>query len=318
MNDENLPDLSQNRRLKIHHWMDRHFFGLLRRLGIPGWGIGARAFRKIFPLPLVNGPVIVTCVNGIKLWIDPLNDQKIERQIFTSGIYEAGTAEVISRVLKPGDIVCDVGANIGVLSLSAAKVVGDAGKVYAFEPARKIYEILRFNIALNHFTHVVPENFALGSRSQEGIIYAEENINRGASSMVKPYLSGSAQKIQVLTLDEYLLQNRIPHLNLLKIDVEGWEIEVLKGAQKLLAGKDAPVVIIEYSENHPVSGGILTDIYDYLANINRYQIFKLRRGKETVSRLVKVDSPKLLPKHDNLFCFLPHHISELPANLFAN
>lgn len=318
MNEKIYPDLSQNTRLKVHHWMDRHFFGLLRRLGIPGWGIGARIFRRVFPLPSVNSPVIVTCANGIKLLIDPLNDQKIERQIFTRGTYEAGTADMMARVLKTGDIVCDVGANIGVLSLTAAKIVGDSGKVFAFEPAQKIYEVLSYNITLNDFNNIVPENVALGSRNEESVIYAEDNVNRGASSMVKPYLSGTAQKIKVQTLDEYLLTNRIAHLNLLKIDVEGWEIEVLKGAQKLLSGKNAPVVIIEYSEIRPVSGGILTDIYDYLANINRYQIFKLRRGKETVSRLVKVDSPGLLPKHDNLFCFLPHHISELPAHLFAN
>ena len=112
------------------------------------------------------------------------------------------------------------------------------------------------------------------------------------------------------------MENRINRVDCIKIDVEGWELEVLKGAANTLSGPTAPICIIEYSTLHPTYGGDTQDIYTLLCENNSYRIFCLKRGKEKPSRLLEIEDKENLPKHDNLFCFMPEHIEKLPSRIF--
>lgn len=103
---------------------------------------------------------------------------------------------------------------------------------------------------------------------------------------------------------------------MLKIDVEGWELEVFKGSKNLLSGENAPIVCVEYTEEHPTYNGSSIDIYNFILTINRYKIFRLQKSKEVSSKLVQIKSIRDLPKYDNLFCFLEKDLNILIPSIF--
>lgn len=103
---------------------------------------------------------------------------------------------------------------------------------------------------------------------------------------------------------------------MIKADVEGWELDLLRGAEKLLAHNMAPILCVEYSESYSPSRERLPGMYDFVRSINHYELYKLKHGKETISPLVRIDRREALPRHDNLFCFLPSHRLEIGSKLF--
>jgi FkbM family methyltransferase len=223
----------------------------------------------------------------------------------------------MNYILKENDFFIDIGSNIGLMSLHAAKILGGSGRVLSFEPQPSTYDILRKNIKLNHFANIEAVNIAIGSTNGTVDIYDNMEINRGSASLIKPNHTESSNQISIKSLDKYLEEHRINcNINCIKIDVEGWELEVLKGANKTLSGLNAPICIIECSTLHPTYGGARQDIYTFLRNANSYRIFRLARGKEIPSKLIEIGHKEDLPKHDNLFCLLPAHISELPSHIF--
>ena len=132
------------------------------------------------------------------------------------------------------------------------------------------------------------------------------------ASLVKPRGAECQQTtVKVQSLDTSVGKNSISNIRMLKVDVEGWELEVIKGAGRLLSKSDAPIICVEYSNLHPTYGRNLTDMYKYILGVNDYRVFKLAKGKETVSKLVRIVDATDLPFHDNLFCFLPNHLTTL-------
>jgi FkbM family methyltransferase len=253
--------------------------------------------------------IILKTLHGFKICIDPVIDNGVEKSIFYTGTYEAGTLDIFSKILKPGDVFFDVGANIGLMTLFASKAVGVSGEVHSFEPEPDTFRILSKNIEINNAENIKLNNIALGSEQKEGLIYPNMEINRGASSIVKQ--DGSVgKKIRINTLDQYLKNVSPLNIKLIKIDIEGYELEMLKGAKHLLQTNNAPILCIEYSKHveHVTDVG---DIYDFITFINQYRIFKFVLWKEKVCQLTEVFSKEEMPLHDNVFCFLPHHLDKL-------
>jgi len=103
----------------------------------------------------------------------------------------------------------------------------------------------------------------------------------------------------------------------MKVDVEGWELEVLRGGKELLSRDDAPALCIEFSVSHPMAGGQPRDLFDLVIALG-YDVYRCAKSKGVASPLVPVRSYDDLPEHDNLFCFKPAQRASLPAALFAN
>ncbi len=127
-------------------------------------------------------------------------------------------------------------------------------------------------------------------------------------------LSGTDVNMQAL--DQFVSSNRILKIRLLKVDVEGWELKVLQGGNRLLSTTDAPIICIEYSERHPIQNDNLVGIYYFLLNINKYKVYKLKKGKDVISKLIEVKNYENLPHHDNIFCFLPTHLNNVDSDIF--
>lgn len=290
------------------------------RFAIRHYVKGARKFRRwtaklLMPRP--RGPAVVETLYGFKLLVDPGVGKDLESAVYYFGSYEAGTLHIINHCLRKGDTFIDVGSNIGVMSLFAAQLVGESGRVYAFEPAPDTFSILRENLRLNGDKTVQPANLALGKEPSEGILFRKPDINRGAASLIRSSASDEGVKIRVETLDNFIASNQVGALRLMKIDVEGWELEVMQGARKLLSRPDAPIVVFETSKHVSASETKVLSTYQYILSLNQYLPFKLKSGKEVISRLIPVKNEADLPDHDNLFCFLPAHLKTLPREIFA-
>ena len=305
-------DYSNHIGLKICHELGR-----IRYLPIRFAVRITQLLTRIVPKPNPKGSCTIETIHGFMILIDPILDKGLERELFMYGTYEEGTLRIMNHILKDGGTFIDIGANIGLMSLHAAKILNGNGKVLSFEPLSSTYDIFLQNIKLNNFGNIEAVNIAIGSTNGTVDIFDSIAINRGSSSLIKPNHTESSHRISIKRLDEYLEERRMnSNINCIKIDIEGWELEALKGADTILSGPNAPICIIECSTLHPTYGGDTQDIYTFLRNINSYRIFRLAKGKGRPSKLIEVKDKANLPEHDNLFCFLPGHIDNLPSRIF--
>ncbi len=151
----------------------------------------------------------------------------------------------LEKVLSQGKVFVDVGANFGVYTLVASRLVGATGKVIALEPTAQSFAILRENIALNHFANVRAFQVALTQSSGKAWLY--HGWDPVGNSLGKDPLSGDeGEEVQTESLDNLLEENGIGRVDVIKVDVEGAEELVLRGAAKTLT-TDSPVVIFEYN-----------------------------------------------------------------------
>jgi FkbM family methyltransferase len=156
------------------------------------------------------------------------------------GLYERTTTSAIHRLVRPGHIVLDVGANIGAHTLELARLVGPSGRVFAFEPTSFAYSKLLRNLALNGSlaSVVKAEQIALAAtddRATEFQIYSSWPLEH-ADSLHAEHL-GRLQPTEgahAISLDTYLRQAKVSHVDFIKLDVDGFECEVLEGARRCL------------------------------------------------------------------------------------
>ncbi len=158
------------------------------------------------------------------------------------------------KLIKPNTIIFDIGANIGLYSLVAAKCLKGSASIYAFEPSNNTYNVLLKNIELNGFQNSIrAEKIALSEKSGFGLIEIDESIKKkyefgDAFMFVKTVEEECTNTVRVFTIDEYICYNQIEQVDLIKIDIEGAELLCLKGGDKLLKSKNKPVILFECAE----------------------------------------------------------------------
>lgn len=178
------------------------------------------------------------------IFISPQNGF-IDKHIYLYGTYEPHILDLIAKYLKKEGTFVDVGANIGQHSMFSASIVGNGGKVYSFEPIPSIYEQLLDSVKINHFESIIEtHNVALGEESKPETLYIEIN-NVGGSSIVGPHGKASEEITINIERGDDMLRD-IQHIDMIKIDVEGYEYEVLSGMQKILL-QHRPIIILEFS-----------------------------------------------------------------------
>lgn len=261
-------------------------------------------------------PVILNTLHGFKINVDPVTDNGVERSIYWTGTYEIGTLNIFQQILKKEDVFYDIGANIGLMSLFMANR-NRSVQVFSFEPEPTTFKLLQKNILLNAFDNIRPFDFAIGANEAEEKIYANIGVNRGAASLVIKDSEEEGVSVMVHTLEYVIHTYQLPLPTIMKIDVEGYELEVLKGSVKILSGANAPVLCLEYSkdttQHHDVS-----DIYDFVKNVNSYRVFKFEKWKGNIGRLIEVNHLDEMPADDNVFCFLDKHLEKLNRSIFKS
>jgi FkbM family methyltransferase len=178
-------------------------------------------------------------------------------------VYEWETQEALRRWVRPGMTVFDIGAHTGYMTILLAHLVGPRGRVYAFEPASRIYSLLKTNVQSNPLPQVAVFQLALSDRASTASLYLNPN-NDGNNSLgnvrESPDFIGinveeREEKVATETLDHFLATHGIDHVDLIKIDVEGAEPLVFSGARDLLTRQDAPPIICEVGDmNQPYFG----------------------------------------------------------------
>lgn len=229
--------------------------------------------RIISPLNLFKG--VEKRINFKKDIILELHiDDWIQENLFFLGSYEETELCFIEKSLNKGDVFLDIGANIGLFTLVASKLVGEKGKVIAFEPFTKNFQSLSKNVSLNRSENIQLENNAVSETNKEiEVFYNDQLSNLG---MVSSYMIGNNQseKINAVSVDTYLKNNPVKTISFIKIDVEGGEYPVLLGMKETLS-KYNPRLLVEINEEILAHTPYReSDIIDYLTNLgyNKYYL----------------------------------------------
>lgn len=272
----------------------------LRKLPLPKRERWARRISRSL-LPPLDGKLVCPTTIGFRLVISPGDGANY----YYDGNYELGTLRVMSHCLRKGDTFLDVGASVGQMSLHASGLVGPDGRVLAFEPHPVRGASLRLAIAINERNNITVFHSGLASEPGPQRLYTER-VSPSMISTPSAENGNSFVDVEVLTLDSALKNEQVGSVRMMKIDVEGFELEVLRGGQTLLKSKDAPILCME----HEMYENSLANL-EFLASVNDYRFYNLRKRKGRMSKLFHVRTPSDVRRRDNVFCFLPGHIAEL-------
>ena len=231
---------------------------VLSRVGI-GRLPGVRTLYRFLygKLPRPTGMILLD-IQGSKMYLNS-KDKGVDTTLLVHGVYEAFETDLIKRIIGKGMVVVDIGANIGYYTLIASRLVGNKGRVYAFEPEPSNYQRLCKNIAANRYENVV------------SVCKAASNINGTAKLYVNPAHTGSSSfaedhpvhsteapqccLVETITLDSFFEQiGRDIKVDFIKVDAEGAEGLVWDGAQKVL-GQPHLTMFMEFTPNTQRSMG---------------------------------------------------------------
>ena len=211
---------------------DRVKLSITRNWNLPGT---ERLSRWIKP----SDEIKVTLKNGVT-WLKDEDiaiytsaDSYIEYAILSTGTYENEISKLIKISVKPGFVALDIGGNIGIQSVRMSQCAGPLGKVYSFEPLGYLQVKFKKNIALNNCENVTLFPLALSDADGELTVNIDEhNWNQGTFSLQHNDRGSVAQKIAVKAGDNMAEIQNLDRLDLIKIDVEGFEYQVLRGLKE--------------------------------------------------------------------------------------
>ena len=206
----------------------------------------SRCLLSLRNAALLNRALEVS-INGTRVLIEPRG--AVAAAIWSGARSEFREVSFIVSMLEPGMIFFDVGANAGMFTLSAAKKIG-GGQVFAFEPCSSTSELLKQNLRLNHITDVHIERIALCDSVGAGVLPVDVagrdglNISGQATHPDSEVVRQEAVGL-LTTVDIFIEERNIPRVDVMKVEIEGAELLMFRGARKLLARADAPLILFE-------------------------------------------------------------------------
>jgi len=214
----------------------------------------------------VSRPKVVEFFDGLRIYA--YGDCSEAALVVYCGLPEYDEMLFVSNYLEPGDCFVDVGANIGVFSLIAAKRVGRAGKVFAFEPLQKIGDRLKENLDLNQIDWVEIQEKCVGDFDGEVKFTEGRDLSTGHLATSLQSEEGLDHKndfmAPICRLDTFLSDKECASIPIVKADVEGSELFMLKGAVETLKNKKVDVWILESNHRCKLYGYPRSEMFDLL------------------------------------------------------
>ena len=190
-------------------------------------------------------------------------DQYVGKSLRLYGEYSQGEAALFDQLVKPGHIVVEAGANIGSHTIHLAQLAGDEGQVWAFEPQRLVFQLLAGNVALNSLTNVRCLQNCLGDVDGQTVnvpVLDVNTVNNWGGLELGNYAEG--EPVRQITIDSLGLSG----CHFFKIDVEGMELQVLRGAEATIR-KYRPVIYTEADRADKNAA-----LFDYLRSLD-YRLY---------------------------------------------
>ncbi len=196
--------------------------------------------------------------------------------LYNYGAYELPTIKFFRNYAKKNMTIIDVGANVGYHTLILSQIAGETGKVFSFEPEINNLNLMKENIALNHFKNIEVLRKAASSQNGSIKLYLSNSDNLGVHSTVycAETLSKEYEEIEAVRLDDFAKENNIK-VDFVKIDVEGAETDVLAGMDTILK-THRPILVVELVEKLQKLKGLSTaSVKKELFEKYQYQSYKI-------------------------------------------
>lgn len=245
--------------------------------------------------------IVLIDVQGSKMYVDP-RDAGVAASLLRYGFHEKYETELFKKSIKKGMVVIDIGAHIGYYTLLAARLTGEKGKVFAFEPDPYNYTLLVKNIEVNGYSNVIPVQKAVFSKSGKMKLFLDKSDlgNHSLSDANIPN-GDTSITIEVISLDEFF-KDKHHKIDVIKMDVQGSEMGVLQGMTNIINKNDNLEIITEFwpmglrrSGSSPKEflnrlvgyGFTLYQIGQYIEPIDVNHVLRMRNGKEFRNLLCK-------------------------------
>ena len=245
----------------------------------------------------ISSRVRYRIIFGHKMYLDS-NDTL---QLSFSGVHERFTTEFIMKEIKKGDVVLDIGANIGYYTLIFAKLVGDKGKVFAFEPDPDNFKLLKKNIQINGYQNIVLIQKAVSNKSGKAQLYlAKENLGDHRIYESKVIPARQSIEIETVRLDDYF-NNYAGKVDFIKMDIQGAEPAALEGMNCLLEKKHSKI-LTEFWPGGLIQFGIQPDEYLNLLIRKGFKLYDLNEDEKIIEPIINNNSFLMERLETNLLC----------------
>jgi FkbM family methyltransferase len=232
-------------------------------------------------------------------------DAKDSLDLFINKIYEPYETKLISNIISPGDVVLDIGANIGYYTVIFAKLVGQNGKVFAFEPEPTNFSLLQKNVSINGCSNVTVEQKAVSNRNERKKLYLNKE-NAGMHTIYKSqYADLDPVEIETISLDTYF-NNYTGKIDFIKMDIEGSEYTALEGMKTILQRQNSIKLLVAFFPSAIREYGYEPEQYFDLLRSYGFRIYFINSQTKDLELVNPVDLQHLINRGSkyelNLLC----------------
>ncbi len=225
-------------------------------------------------------------VFGHQMYLNPDDFSPVSTSIASTGWLDLPLTEVLKKILRPGMVALDVGANIGYYTLLFAKGVGKSGKVYSFEPESLNFSLLTKSVSANHLNNVELRKEVLSDSQGTTILYLSDPGLPQGHSLIHDFGKGVV-KVRSTTVDDFWISIGKPRIGLMKIHVSGADDLVLMGAKRLIEEVRPYIAFVFVAERWTGHPNQLRNLFDL------YEVYELIQSPLLVRR---IDRPSLLER----------------------
>jgi FkbM family methyltransferase len=205
----------------------------------------------------------------------------VDQCLYLAGAYEKQDHDELIRAIPHGGVFVDVGAHIGIYTLAMARAAGPSGCVHSFEPNPATFERLRHHVLQNGLANVHLNQLAVGSTEGGAKLNAPTKENSGAASLLSTNMPARFEarpvEVQVTSLDAYCREHSVDRLDVIKIDCQGYELQVLEGGSNVLQ-RFRPRLLLEYDVDFLLASGASGTRLCSMLETRGYKAFKMHRG----------------------------------------